>query len=161
MAAVTAARSRTSPLQKFFIAGKPKAFVVLANIDVIDRLRFALLPSVRMRARLFGSIRESLGIIPQAGGAPSRDSRSAPSTWCPATVCEEAEAVHYGSNSVGLAFVRLERMAEQCLHRQSSDCDCLASQGLSTVLDLEGTAWQKRPADGAARGPRADPDHEP
>ena len=41
---------------------------------------------------------------------------------------------------MGLAFVRLERMAEQCLHRQSSDCDCLASQGLSTVLDLEGTA---------------------
>jgi len=41
---------------------------------------------------------------------------------------------------VGLAFVRLERMAEQCLHRQSSDGDCLASQGLSTVLDLEGTA---------------------
>ena len=41
---------------------------------------------------------------------------------------------------MGLAFVRLERMAEQCLHRQSSDGDCLASQGLSTVLDLEGTA---------------------
>jgi hypothetical protein len=47
------------------------AHVVLANINVIDKLRFALLPSVRMRARLFGSIRESLGIIPQAGGAPS------------------------------------------------------------------------------------------
>ena len=33
--------------------------VVLANIDVIDKLRFALLASVRMRARPFGSIRES------------------------------------------------------------------------------------------------------
>src|SRR4051794_32323974 len=44
-------------------------------------------------------------------------------------------------------------MADQRLHRQSSDCDRLASQGLSTVLDLEGTAWQTRPADGAARGP--------
>src|SRR5437764_2509055 len=52
-------------------------------------------------------------------------------------------------------------MAEQCLHRQSSDCDCLASQGLSTVLDLEGAAWQARPVDGAARDPRADSDHEP
>jgi hypothetical protein len=41
------------------------------NIDVIDKLRFALLPLVRMRARPFGSIRESLGIIPQAGGAAS------------------------------------------------------------------------------------------
>src|SRR4051812_22330709 len=87
--------------------------------------------------------------------------RSAPSTRRSATVCEKAEAVRYGSNSVGLAFIGLERMADQRLHRQSSDCDCLASQGLSTVLDLEGTAWQTRPANGAARGPRADPDHEP
>ena len=45
--------------------------VILVNLDVIDDLRFALLPSVRMRARLFGSIRDSFGIIPQAGGAPS------------------------------------------------------------------------------------------
>src|SRR3954447_21755154 len=50
-------------------------------------------------------------------------------------------------------------MADQRVHRQSSDCDCLASQGLSTVLDLEDTAWQARPADGAARGPRADPEN--
>jgi hypothetical protein len=45
--------------------------VILVNLDVIDNLRFALLPSVRMRARLFGSIRGALGIIPQAGGAPN------------------------------------------------------------------------------------------
>ena len=36
-------------------------------------------------------------------------------------------------------------MADQRLHGQSSDCDCLAPQGLSTLLDLEGTAWQARP----------------
>ena len=52
-------------------AGVFAFIVVLANIDVIDKLRFALLPSVRMRARPFGGICESLGIIPQAGGAPS------------------------------------------------------------------------------------------
>jgi transposase InsO family protein len=61
---------------------------------------------------------------------------------------------------VGLAFVRLERIADQCLHHQSSNCDCLASQGLSTLLDLEGATWQARPADRAASGARADPDHE-
>jgi hypothetical protein len=44
--------------------------VILANVDVVDKLRFALLPSVRMRARLFGSIRDSVGIVSQAGGAP-------------------------------------------------------------------------------------------
>ena len=36
-------------------------------------------------------------------------------------------------------------MADQRLHGQSRDCDCLAPQGLSTLLDLEGTAWQARP----------------
>ena len=46
--------------------------MVLANINVIDKLRFALFRSVRMRARLFGSIRESLGIIPPSGGCRSR-----------------------------------------------------------------------------------------
>ena len=38
------------------IAPDPAQIVVLANINVIDKLRFALLPSVRMRARLFGSV---------------------------------------------------------------------------------------------------------
>jgi len=45
--------------------------VALANVDIIDKLGFALLASVRMRARPFGSIRDCVGIIPQAGGAPS------------------------------------------------------------------------------------------
>jgi Protein kinase domain len=52
-------------------AHRRSLMVVLANVDVVDKLRFALLPSVRMRARLFGSIRDSVGIVSQAGGAPS------------------------------------------------------------------------------------------
>src|SRR4051812_10478482 len=49
----------------------PAEIVVLTNLDVVDKLRFALLSSVRMRARRLGSIRDSLGIIPRAGCAAS------------------------------------------------------------------------------------------
>jgi putative transposase len=41
---------------------------------------------------------------------------------------------------VGLAVGRLEGMAVRYLHRQSSDGDCLAPQGLPSVLDLEDSA---------------------
>jgi outer membrane protein assembly factor BamB len=45
----------------------------------------------------------------------------------------------------------MEGMAVQCLHRQSSDGDCVAPEGLSRVLDVEGSPRQPRPTDAATR----------
>src|SRR5438309_2119450 len=51
-------------------------------------------------------------------------------------------------------------MAVQCLPCSSSDGDCLAPQGFSPVLELEGAPSQARPAVSATRDSRTDPDHE-
>lgn len=43
--------------------------VVLVNSDVTDTLRVAILTSIPVLARVFGALRDSLGLIQEPGGA--------------------------------------------------------------------------------------------
>ena len=66
--------------------------MVLVNLDVIDKLRIVILPSVSARAYYFGVVSNSVHIIPESNGVTDSDPLSSPSTRRSATVCKEAEA---------------------------------------------------------------------
>jgi hypothetical protein len=74
--------SRRAPLQALllssgFICGmvpslvaeEPAPTVVLVNPDVTDTLRVAILTSIPVLARMFGTLRDSLGVIQEPCGA--------------------------------------------------------------------------------------------
>jgi hypothetical protein len=44
--------------------------VVLVNLEVTDKLRIVILPSIPARACNFGAVCDSLGIIPDPNGTP-------------------------------------------------------------------------------------------
>ena len=46
-----------------------KIFVVLVDSDVTDTLRVAILTSIPVLARMFGALRDSLGLIQEPCGA--------------------------------------------------------------------------------------------
>jgi hypothetical protein len=44
--------------------------VVLVNLEMTDKLRIVILLSIRVGAYNFGTVRDSLGAIPEPSGAP-------------------------------------------------------------------------------------------
>ena len=137
------------------------ALVLLANPDLIDKLRVAVYPSIPFQAPTVGSPGCVFRFLPEPRGASARDPRSPPSTGRPATLRQATETDPGGSIAMGLAERRLERLAIQRLHRQGFDCHRLAWQRLSPVLGLEGPKRKAGAANRAKGGARVDSDHEP
>jgi hypothetical protein len=44
--------------------------VVLVNLEMTDKLRIVILLSIPVGAYNFGTVRDSLGVIPEPSGAP-------------------------------------------------------------------------------------------
>src|SRR5437660_2562647 len=66
-----------------------------------------------------------------------------------------------GPSVVGLAVRHLERLALCAGYRSTRDRHCLASQELSSLLDLESPTWQDRKTHGCPRGPTSHPQNVP
>ena len=62
---------------------------------------------------------------------------------------------------MGDSLPYLGRLAVGTSHRQTGNSDCLASQGIPVVLDLEGSPWQGGTTGCYTGGPRSDPPVEP
>jgi hypothetical protein len=113
--------------------------VVLANPDLIDKLRVAVYPSIPFQAPTVGSPGCVFRFLPEPRGASARDPRSPPSIQRSAALGQATtETDSGGSVTLGLAMRGLERLAVQRLHRQSRDRHRLAPERLSLVLGLEG-----------------------
>src|SRR5712691_2477486 len=77
-------------------------------------------------------------------------------------LCEEtAEADSRRPSVVGVPLPGLGPLAFGAGHRQARGGDRLASQGISSLLDLEDPAWPGGSARHFLRGPRSDPQDEP
>jgi hypothetical protein len=68
------------------------ATVVLVNLEVTDKLRIVIVPSLPVRAYNFGAVCDSFGVV--CGAERRYRLRSSPSatTRRSATICEAAEA---------------------------------------------------------------------
>ena len=98
---------------------------------------------------MLGSLTRCAGTGEPGSPAPDRGAE---------TVCRKtAEADRGGPPVLGVSVPGLERMALGARHRPACHRDCLASQGISPLLDLENSAWASEAAGGCSRGPRSDP----
>ncbi|MBV9224950.1 MAG: hypothetical protein JOY85_13015 [Acidobacteriaceae bacterium] len=123
-------------------------------------LGFVILSSTPTRAYTFGTVRDSLGILPNPGGAPGRDSRPSPPTRRSAALGEAAETDPGGSTPVDLDLCRLEGMAVPRLSGPSGDRDGLAPERLPSFLEREGSAGPAGQAERSSGDSRMDPHHE-
>src|SRR6516225_7628659 len=110
---------------------------VLAKSDLIDKLEVVLFPSIPLRTPLVRPFDHTFRLLSEPCRAAARDPRAPPSTRRSSAFRQATEIDTGGSIALGLAMRRLERLAVQCLYRQSLDRHRLASERLSPVLGLE------------------------
>src|SRR5215475_8951219 len=97
----------------------------------------------------------SLTTLKSRGPSGGKPCSAAPTRRAPPL--GEATETHISrSNSVGLAVRSLERLAVLVAHRQARNRNWLASQGISIVLDLEGSAGPTRATPGVQRDSATD-----
>lgn len=96
-----------------------------------------------------------------ASGAPIEERRAPAPARRPAALGEAAETDPAGSSPLGLAIRDLGGLALRPCHRQTGDCDRLASERFPTFLDVEDPTRPDRAAGRAHGGPRTDSHHEP
>ncbi len=135
--------------------------VVLVNSDLADTLGIVGLPSILFRPSLLGALRVFLRLLPEPCRPAAGNPGAPPSTRRSAALGEATEAHPGGSTPVGRALRRVEPLAVQSLPRPSLHRHRLAPEGLSSLLDVEGSVGKTGKARRAAGDPRFDSDLEP
>src|SRR5262249_34967737 len=119
--------------------GLDPAIVVFVNPDHVGKVRLVAHGSITLRPHIDGPGRVTVGVISVPRCAPVRDSRVAPPNRSSATFREAPKIDDSGSTVVGLAHYSVVGVEVWRSHHESLHCRRLASQGLSPVLDLEGS----------------------
>jgi hypothetical protein len=127
--------------------------VVLVNSELIDKLRFGVLPSVPFRS----SLRICFRLLPEPCGAAVRNPGAPPSTRDSAAFREATETHGSGSCLVGRVMRGLERLAVLSFPRPTGYGHRLALPRVSLVLDLEKSTDKARAACGAAGDSHSEP----
>ena len=127
------------------------ASVVPGKSDLVDRLGVDPLSAILPGPGGHRTVHVCFGGVPFASGPSARDPRPAAPTWCAAAVRETTHVDRCGSSSLGAAVPVLEGLAVRPRRRQTGDCDRLAPQGVSVVLDVEGSSWSTRASTGVQR----------
>jgi len=136
--------------------------VPLANPELRENMGLAPPSSVLASPRPQSVPRVRLGVVSQPSGPPGRDPRPPPPDRCPPARSQEATEADGGrSHPLGVAVCSLGRLAVCPGDHEAGNCDCLASPGLSAVLDVEGPAWPTRATRRSQRRPRPDSQDEP
>jgi len=106
--------------------------------------------------------RRSVFDLPLARCSRTGELGPAPPNRCASKVRQKAPEIDLrGPPTLGLCVPPLARLALDAGHRQTRDGRGLASQGLSPVLDVEGSARATRTTRRFPRGPRSDPQDVP
>src|SRR5260370_1646950 len=129
--------------------------------DLADTVGVAHFPSITPDRGVIGIARLHACCFSNPGGVATGDHRPPPPTWRTATLGEEAEAQSLRPVPVGLVLWSLGRMAFGSLHRQTGNRHRVAPEGISTVLDLEGSPRPTRPPTGVEGSTQTDSQDEP
>jgi hypothetical protein len=121
--------------------------VPIVNSDLFEMMRVRRLPEMPFDA-LYSAVARCCAIrvsIPRCLGIG--DPGTATPDLCPAARRKETTALEIGRPVlVGGSFPSLGRLALGTGHRQTGDRDRMASQGLSSLLDLESPLREAGPA---------------
>src|SRR6516162_6638592 len=137
------------------------ASVVPGKSDLVDRLGVDPLSAILPGPGGHRTVHVCFGGVPFASGPSARDPRPAAPTWCAAAVRETTHVDRCGSISLGAAVPVLEGLAVRPCRRQTRDCDRLAPQGVSVVVDVEGSSWSTRASSGVQTDSTTDSENEP
>jgi hypothetical protein len=135
--------------------------VVPVNCDQVDKLGVAAHRSFFAWTRSKGFARLPYRLVSEQYRASARDSSAAPPDRRSPTLRQAPKTDPGGSTPVGLALCRVGRLAIRVVDPEGLHRPGLASQGLSTLLDLEDSPRQSGTAVGAKASSRIDSYDEP